>query len=242
MTRVLITGMSGTGKTTAVDELARRGHRAVETDTDEWSEWDGGDWIWREDRVGGLLAEHERTGVPLFVSGTKTNQVRFYPGADGPSFTHVVLFTAPLDVMRRRVDERSSNPYGKSEAEWAEIVGFTETVEPLLRRGADLVVDTRAPLDEVVARVLALLPPEGSSTRLSTGCPQDFPQKPGELSTTGGLSTGVGIGRLTPLAWGPVRSPQRGGLRAPTEKRCGADGETAATLVGDGRRAGFVCG
>lgn len=169
MIRVLITGMSGTGKTTAVGELTRRGHHAVETDTDDWSRWDGGDWVWREDRMAALLTAHERSGVPLFVSGTKTNQVAYYPGADGPSFTHVVLFTAPLDVMRERIERRTGNPYGKSPAEWAEIVGFTETVEPLLRRGADLVVDTRAPLEEVVARVLGLLPREWGSAGASAG-------------------------------------------------------------------------
>ncbi|MDT0444310.1 RNase adapter RapZ [Streptomyces johnsoniae] len=39
MPKVLITGMSGTGKSTALRALADRGHRAVDTDTDtdRWS-------------------------------------------------------------------------------------------------------------------------------------------------------------------------------------------------------------
>jgi dephospho-CoA kinase len=37
MTRVLITGMSGTGKSTALAELARRGHRVVDADLSAWS-------------------------------------------------------------------------------------------------------------------------------------------------------------------------------------------------------------
>jgi dephospho-CoA kinase len=32
MTTILVTGMSGTGKSTALAALARRGHRVVDTD------------------------------------------------------------------------------------------------------------------------------------------------------------------------------------------------------------------
>jgi len=56
MARILVTGMSGTGKSAALRELAGRGHRTVDTDTDEWSRWDGADWIWREDAMSELLA------------------------------------------------------------------------------------------------------------------------------------------------------------------------------------------
>jgi adenylate kinase len=36
MVRVLVTGMSGVGKTTVLDELRRRGHFAVDTDYGGW--------------------------------------------------------------------------------------------------------------------------------------------------------------------------------------------------------------
>jgi adenylate kinase family enzyme len=36
MTTVLVTGRSGTGKSTALAELARRGHRVVDTDYGDW--------------------------------------------------------------------------------------------------------------------------------------------------------------------------------------------------------------
>ncbi len=39
MKRVLLTGMSGTGKSTPIHELAARGYKAIDTASDEWSEW-----------------------------------------------------------------------------------------------------------------------------------------------------------------------------------------------------------
>jgi hypothetical protein len=61
MSKVLVTGMSGTGKSAALRMLGERGHRVVDTDTDQWSHWvtapDGSpDWIWREDAIGALLS------------------------------------------------------------------------------------------------------------------------------------------------------------------------------------------
>ena len=39
MKRILVTGMSGTGKSTVIGELAARGYKAVDADCDEFSEW-----------------------------------------------------------------------------------------------------------------------------------------------------------------------------------------------------------
>jgi shikimate kinase len=160
MTRVLVTGMSGTGKSSVIAELAARGYRAVDTDDDEWSEWvtvaDATtgelerDWIWRAGRLRQLLSSDD-TG-PLFVSGCKSNQGAFYPW-----FDHVVLLSAPAAVIAERLAKRTNNPYGKRPEELAAVLGYLRTVEPLLRRGATLEIDTRAPLDQVVATILGLV-------------------------------------------------------------------------------------
>ncbi len=39
MKRILLTGMSGTGKSTVIAELATRGYKAVDADGDEFSQW-----------------------------------------------------------------------------------------------------------------------------------------------------------------------------------------------------------
>lgn len=39
MAKVLVTGISGTGKSAALLALGERGHRVVDTDTDQWCRW-----------------------------------------------------------------------------------------------------------------------------------------------------------------------------------------------------------
>ena len=148
MTKVLVTGMSGTGKSSALRALAARGHRTVDTDTSRWSRWEGTDWIWREDAMTALL---DSTG-PLFVSGCKSNQGRFYP-----RFDHVVLLSAPADILLARIAARTDNPYGKTPAERAEILANLAAVEPLLRATCTLEIDATAPLDDVVQQLADLV-------------------------------------------------------------------------------------
>lgn len=161
MRRVLLTGMSGTGKSTVIAELAARGYRAVDADEGGLSELvsvpvdeptgldPGQDWVWREDRIQALLSADDAD--VLFLGGCSPNQGRFYPQLDS-----VVLLTAPARVIVERLATRTTNPYGKRPEEVARVLGLLETVEPILRRGAGHVVDTDAPLDRVVAEVLRL--------------------------------------------------------------------------------------
>ncbi len=148
MQRVLLTGMSGTGKSTVLVELAARGFRAVDTDQGGLTIWTGTEWLWREDRIRRLLATDDAGS--LFLSGCVRNQVAFYPQLD-----HVILLSAPVPVIVERLATRTTNDYGKHPDELAEVLEFQQTVEPLLRSGASLEVDTSVPLDEVIAAILA---------------------------------------------------------------------------------------
>ncbi|HXH22290.1 MAG TPA: AAA family ATPase [Dehalococcoidia bacterium] len=172
MKRILITGMSGTGKSTVVKELAARGFKAVDIDHPDWSEYrevtltPGGppvrEWLWREGRVRDLLAAEDAD--VLFISGCAANQGQFYSGLD-----HVVLLSAPVDVMLRRLATRNTNSFGKSAEEREKILRDREEIEPLLRRRATLEIDTSAPLEEVVARLVALASePQGSPARVTS--------------------------------------------------------------------------
>ena len=85
----------------------------------------------------------------LFVQGTTRNQGAFYPW-----FQHIVLLSAPADVLIERLTNRTTNPYGKDPAELAETLQYVETVEPLLRASATLEVVTTIPVSQVADTVL----------------------------------------------------------------------------------------
>ena len=144
MTRILVTGMSGAGKSTLLAELARRGCRTVDTDYDGW-ELPGG--LWDEDRMSDLLERCD----DVVVSGTVVNQGRFYD-----RFDHVVLLSAPVNVLIARVATRRNNPYGHTLEQQAEIRRYTTEVEPLLRHGASIELDARRSVEELADAVEAL--------------------------------------------------------------------------------------
>ncbi|TDE02851.1 ATP-binding protein [Jiangella asiatica] len=133
--------MSGAGKSTLLKELERRGRRTVDTDYGGWVRADGG---WDELRMEELLATHR----DVVVSGAVENQGRFYD-----RFDHVVLLSAPVEVLIDRVARRSNNPYGRTSEQQAEIRRYAAEVEPLLRAGASLELDGRRRVEELADAV-----------------------------------------------------------------------------------------
>jgi dephospho-CoA kinase len=116
MSRILVTGMSGTDKSSALAELGRRGYRVVDTDDPGWLEYREdveasddvrrGEWLWVEERITGLLDSD--AGRSLFVQGCVRNQSKFYDRFDA-----VVLLSAPADVILGRIARRTTNPTGR---------------------------------------------------------------------------------------------------------------------------------
>jgi dephospho-CoA kinase len=162
MKRVLLTGMSGVGKSTVIRELARLGYKAIDLDEPGWSELvnvsshpglstsaTAQDWLWREDRIQDVL-DLEDADV-LFLSGCAPNQVKFYS-----RFDHIVLLSAPVPLTIERLATRTTNPYGKQPDELALVLHDKQTVEPMLRSVASLEVDTSVSLARVVETVVGL--------------------------------------------------------------------------------------
>jgi shikimate kinase len=151
MRRILVTGMSGTGKSSALARLRSLGFRTVDTDEGDWTEWSEaeGGYVWREERIAKLLAGDE--GPSLYVSGTVSNQGRFYDRFDA-----VVLLSAPADVLLGRIETRRTNPYGKSAAEREVVLRDLAEAEPLLRRTCTHEIDAGQPLEDVVTQLVAI--------------------------------------------------------------------------------------
>jgi dephospho-CoA kinase len=149
---VLLTGMSGTGKSTLVAELRRRGLVAFDADDDGFSEPRGsGRWGWRRDRVEELLSGHD-DGL-VFFAGCSEEQAHV-------RFDARILLSVPEDVLVERLRTRTTNSYGSTETELRQVMDDRAEIEPLLRRSADLVLDATAATsclaDAITAHVAGL--------------------------------------------------------------------------------------
>lgn len=164
MKKILLTGISGVGKSTLTEALAAQGYKSIDADSNDYSEWvevhngtdeygstvePDRDWIWREDRIEILLTT-EDTEV-LFVSGCAANMRRFLP-----HFDHIILLSAPEAIIVERLASRTNNVYGKHPDEVARILDLKQTIEPRLRSISHHEIDSSAPLDQLVAMVLQL--------------------------------------------------------------------------------------
>lgn len=159
MSRVFVTGMPGTGKSSALAELGQLGYRAVDTDDPGWREYrphvessddlHRGDWLWVEEKITGLLDADD--GGSLFVEGFVRNQWKFYD-----RFNAVVLLSAPADVILERIARRTTNNYGKTPLERAMILDDLAKVEPQLREHCTDELDASRPLAEIVADLIAI--------------------------------------------------------------------------------------
>lgn len=139
--------MSGTGKSSVVAELRRRSYVAYDMD-DDLSAIDPADGRWhrRTDELRRLLAQADESYV--FIAGCSEEQVEF-------AWDLKVLLTSPQDVMLDRLRTRTGNTYGRSSVEQEQVLADLAEVEPLLRRSADLIIDTTLPLSAVVDQLLA---------------------------------------------------------------------------------------
>ncbi|MCK0112842.1 hypothetical protein MWU75_11900 [Ornithinimicrobium sp. F0845] len=143
--------MSAVGKSTIVGLLRERGLAAVDLDDGCTTESVGlpGEVLWLEDRVREVLDSPEDV---LFVAGCASNQGRFHD-----DFDQIVLLSAPPDVVRQRLRDRLTNPFGKTPEEEVKVLADQAEVEPLLRRAADHEIVTTGSPEDAVAELLEVI-------------------------------------------------------------------------------------
>ncbi len=154
MATILITGLSGVGKSSVLAGLRAQGYNTVDTDygyTIKVTEDGEDEVVWDRTKISVLLHKHQHSH--LFISGCYANQGEFYH-----CFDQVVLLTAELEVMLERIERRTSHDYGKSPREREEIIGSYKNILPLLKKGATVTIDTtEARVSEVCERLKVLV-------------------------------------------------------------------------------------
>jgi dephospho-CoA kinase len=149
MKRILLTGMSGTGKSTVIAALGALGYKAVDADYGWCTTAPDGEWLWHEGRVDQLLSTEDAD--VLFFGGCASNQGKFRH-----RFDHIILLSAPLDVMLERLRTRTNNSFGKRDDERDRVLANHANVEPLLRASSSAEVYTARALSEIVEDILRL--------------------------------------------------------------------------------------
>jgi dephospho-CoA kinase len=148
MVVVFLTGMSGTGKSTILKHLENGENYVVDLDYGHWIQYDTaiGDHKLDTSSVTELI--ESLTHQNIFLAGTAVNQREIYPYVD-----FVIILTAPINVMKKRLLQRTNNPFGQSEKEWQKIIQDKEEFEPLIIKGSDFVINTNRPLTEIIEEI-----------------------------------------------------------------------------------------
>lgn len=159
----LVEGLSGTGKSSVYEELIRRGYTAVSTDR-AWKYYADPDTMWDEQRAVGELESPEPE--VLFVCGSSRNLDRFLP-----YFTKIFNLRIDDDTMRRRLEERTNNDFGKEPEEVELMLELNRSDE---KPAGAIDVDATRPLDHVVDEVLRLA---DCSTRTRVSTPKPWSKR-----------------------------------------------------------------
>jgi broad-specificity NMP kinase len=155
---VLVEGVSGSGKTSVADELARRGHHVVHGDRELAYRGDpvtgapveeGGHehHLWDVARVRALVAD-DGPAVTFFCGGSRN------VGSFVHLFDTVVVLTVDRATLLRRLDARPPGEWGAEPAERALVVRLHETGEDV---PDGVAVDATRPIERVVDEVLRVV-------------------------------------------------------------------------------------
>jgi gluconate kinase len=138
----LVDGLSGAGKSSVYEELIERGYKAISTDR----AWKYGNAMWDQQKAVSELESPEPD--VLFVCGSSRNRDRFLP-----YFTKVFNLRIDDDTMRRRLEERTNNEFGKQPEELELMLTLNRSDE---KPAGAIDVDATQPLNQVVDELLRL--------------------------------------------------------------------------------------
>jgi|SRR5579872_1290245 len=170
MTAVLITGISGAGKSTIAAVLAGRGLVSIDSDSDPWLartvdsagvpvaeepavpdlDWLARhSWAWDPARLDELI----RAAAPatLYVCGGAANEMEL-----AGRFTHMILLELDEPTMLERLDAPTrDNEWGRIGDTREDLRRRRQPYQDRLRAHGAIVIDASQPLDQVVDAILA---------------------------------------------------------------------------------------
>ena len=170
--KILITGTSGSGKSAVGKELKKRGFDVIDTDQDVFTDlsiaywiskktgkgvdmpwpppknWHNeNDWIWRTEVLKQRL---DSSNSPIvFAYGDSRNKHEAYS-----LFDKVFVLSTNDYVLRRRIQSRTDNYFGKSDAEFAWVLDQNRIIAEEVSQAGGALVDASQSIDKVVEELL----------------------------------------------------------------------------------------
>lgn len=165
--KVLITGVSGTGKSTISKALRERGLTAIDfsdirgmcfwkdlktNEKVQYSPIQSPDWFENRDyfcdldRLKEVLSQHEN----LIMTGVTSGNIAEYL----PLFDKVILLQCQPETFTHRMATRVAI-FGKTQAERDDVIEWQKEFDPLLLSHGAIPINTEGELDDVVDKIVA---------------------------------------------------------------------------------------
>jgi len=168
MKKFCITGVSGTGKSSVIEELKKRGIDAFDIDSME------GLCHWRDETLGKRVEYYPGVGKEwldkhyyfcdtkklkeimdgcdgaVVVSGLASNQEEFLA-----LFDKVFLFHCDEKIFLHRLDTRENHDFAKDKSEQEHVLGYYKEFENEMREYGAVPIDTNAPLNNIVDKIIS---------------------------------------------------------------------------------------
>lgn len=170
MSLIYVTGVAGTGKTTVRNEILRRGYKAYDADEDRISACvdesgaaapmpdnpqdllshcpDGYQYQFVPSRIEGLIDKSKNKTI--FLCGAAANDNDYLD-----SFSKVFALQLSEEALKERIQNRSSNDYGKNLRQLRSILEWHRTAEADYRDIGAILIDASQNVDDVVDEILA---------------------------------------------------------------------------------------
>lgn len=166
--KIYITGVSGVGKSTLVEELRNKGVAAFDLDyvgVCHWKNKETGkkikrtegagkawleahDWICDIRKLKKLLEKKDK----IVIAGITSNQKDFLN-----LFDKIILLRCKKEVFLKRLTDRKTNDFGRTESEQSHILGWYEDFEKEMLERNVLVLSSERPVSEIAQKVIKIL-------------------------------------------------------------------------------------